>query len=59
MTIQFPWKIRLSSSHQTRPRSSNWWQRKKSHDDSGAENSPKMLYEDDLDHLGKLHKSSR
>ncbi|RKX46196.1 MAG: hypothetical protein DRP64_03545 [Verrucomicrobia bacterium] len=59
MTIQVPWKIRLRRGHQASARSSGWWNRKKFHTDSGAENSPKILHEADLDHLGKLHKSSR
>jgi len=59
MTIQVPWKIRLRDGHQASPQRSNWWNRKKFRAGSEAENSPKILHEADLDHLGKLHKSSR
>ncbi len=59
MTIQVPWKIRLRSGQQAGQRSGNWWNRKKFRADSGAMDSPKILHETDLDHLGKLHKSNR
>lgn len=56
MNIQVPWKMRMKNGNQVSPDNSNWWMRKKFHDDLNVAKRPSLMVEDDLDHLGALHK---
>ena len=58
MNIQVPWKMRMRSENQVTFNDSNWWVRKKFHDDLNVAKRPSLVVEDDLDHLGALHKHS-
>ncbi|VGO22929.1 hypothetical protein [Pontiella sulfatireligans] len=56
MSIQItvPWKIRLRSSESQELESKHWWNRKRCND---SEEGHALSHEDDLDHLGALHKT--
>lgn len=56
MMIQIPWKTGLRRGRRVGSRSSRWWSRRGNPADSRIENSRNFLREDDLDHLGTLHR---
>jgi len=58
MNIRVPWKIRLRSG-QPNQHGGNFWTRRKFHDDLEVAKRPTFLVEDDLNHLGSLHKNNR
>jgi hypothetical protein len=57
MNIQAPWSIRLRGG-QTIRLGGDFWTRRKYHDDLEVAKRPSFIVEDDLDHLGALHKSN-
>jgi len=56
MMIQVPWKKGLRRGRRVSSRSSRWWNRRGHHAGSRIETSRNFLHEDDLDHLGTLHR---
>ncbi len=55
--ISIPWIIRPNTAGEQGHQKSMWWNRKKHRNDSDAAKHPQFLQEDDLDHLGALHRS--
>ena len=58
MHIQVPWSIRLRGGRPVH-RGGDFWTRRKYHDDLNVAKRPAFLVEDDLDHLGTVHKKRR
>ena len=56
MNIQVPWKARLRNGRPEH-RGRDFWIRRKYHDDLDVAKRPDFLVEDDLDHLGMVHKN--
>ena len=56
MHIQVPWKMRLRSGPHGSPSDDSWWTRPKYRDDKAAGTHSPVPHEEDLDHLGQLHK---
>ncbi len=56
MNIQVPWKMRLRRGPQGGPMDRNWRARRTFQDDLDVAKRPTLMVEDDLDHLGSLHK---
>ena len=57
MTIQVPWKMRLRKGPTGSPSNENYWNRRKYQDDPGVPKRQALPHEEDLDHLGALHKT--
>ncbi|MDF7826152.1 hypothetical protein P4B35_19125 [Pontiellaceae bacterium B12227] len=56
MNIQVPWKMRMGSGSPSPVSNSHWWVRKTFQADLDVAKRPSLMVEDDLDHLGSLHK---
>ena len=56
MNIQVPWKMRMRNGSQPSMGNRHWWVSKKFQDDLDVAKRPALMVEDDLDHLGSLHK---
>ena len=59
MNIQVPWKMRMRSGPQSSPYDGNFWLRRKFREDLDVAKPPAYRLEEDLDHLGALHKQHR
>ncbi|VGO17510.1 hypothetical protein PDESU_06107 [Pontiella desulfatans] len=60
MKLQVPWRVRLRNGRQGNQHDGKWWNRRKYRDDPES-NTVKSapLHEDDLNHLGALHRTGK
>lgn len=58
MNIQVPWKMRLRSGSQGGPPGGSMWARRRFRNELDVAKRPNLMVEDDLDHLGSMHKHS-
>ena len=56
MNMQVLWRKRMSGGPQSSPSSGQMWARRRFCDELDVAKRPGLMVEDDLDHLGSLHK---
>jgi hypothetical protein len=58
MNIQVPWKMRMNEGPQGSQTNGSMWARWRFRDELDVAKRPGLMVEDDLNHLGSMHKHS-